>query len=212
MVKHNNVIPNVHFHKDWKRRVKTWFDQAPKKKARRLARAKKAARIFPRPVSGSLRPVVHAPTNKYNMKERYGRGFTFDELKEAGIGRHQARTIGICVDHRRRNRSERTLQQNVQRLKLYQQKLVVFPRNRGKVAKGDSAASDAKQTGQLKGTILPLSAKQATATTHLITEAEKKKNVVASLRKLRADARLHGIRKKKAAEKAEKAAQLNIKK
>jgi hypothetical protein len=27
MVKHNNVIPNAHFHKEWKNRVKTWFDQ-----------------------------------------------------------------------------------------------------------------------------------------------------------------------------------------
>lgn len=27
MVKHNNVIPNGHFHKDWQRRIKTWFDQ-----------------------------------------------------------------------------------------------------------------------------------------------------------------------------------------
>lgn len=27
MVRHNNVIPNQHFHKDWQTRVKTWFDQ-----------------------------------------------------------------------------------------------------------------------------------------------------------------------------------------
>lgn len=27
MVKHNNVIPNGHFHKDWQARIKTWFDQ-----------------------------------------------------------------------------------------------------------------------------------------------------------------------------------------
>ena len=27
MVRHNNVIPNQHFHKDWQNRVKTWFDQ-----------------------------------------------------------------------------------------------------------------------------------------------------------------------------------------
>eukprot|EP00013_Stygamoeba_regulata_P022054 CAMPEP_0177660452 /NCGR_PEP_ID=MMETSP0447-20121125/18049_1 /TAXON_ID=0 /ORGANISM="Stygamoeba regulata, Strain BSH-02190019" /LENGTH=52 /DNA_ID=CAMNT_0019165521 /DNA_START=42 /DNA_END=197 /DNA_ORIENTATION=+ len=52
MVKHNNVVPNVHFHKDWARRVKTWFDQPGKKKSRRIARTKKAARIFPRPVKG----------------------------------------------------------------------------------------------------------------------------------------------------------------
>lgn len=27
MVKHNNVVPNGHFHKKWQRRVRTWFDQ-----------------------------------------------------------------------------------------------------------------------------------------------------------------------------------------
>lgn len=27
MVRHNNQVPNQHFHKDWQNRVKTWFDQ-----------------------------------------------------------------------------------------------------------------------------------------------------------------------------------------
>ena len=45
------------------------------------ARAAKAAKVFPRPVAGALRPVVHGQTVRYNMKKRYGRGFTFDELK-----------------------------------------------------------------------------------------------------------------------------------
>ncbi len=27
MVKHNNIVPNAHFHKKWQRRVRTWFDQ-----------------------------------------------------------------------------------------------------------------------------------------------------------------------------------------
>lgn len=34
MVRHNNQVPNQHFHKDWQNRVKTWFDQV-----RSLARA-----------------------------------------------------------------------------------------------------------------------------------------------------------------------------
>lgn len=45
------------------------------------ARATKAARIFPRPAAGPLRPIVHAQTIKYNSKERLGRGFTLEELK-----------------------------------------------------------------------------------------------------------------------------------
>jgi ribosomal protein L13E len=44
MVKHNNVIPNQHFHKDWDKNVKVWNDQAGRKKRRRLARQKKVNR------------------------------------------------------------------------------------------------------------------------------------------------------------------------
>lgn len=43
------------------------------------------------------------------MRVRAGRGFTFEELKAAGIAKKQALTIGIPVDHRRRNRSEESL-------------------------------------------------------------------------------------------------------
>jgi len=38
-------------------------------------------KIFPRPTSGPLRPVVHGQTLKYNMKVRAGKGFTLEELK-----------------------------------------------------------------------------------------------------------------------------------
>lgn len=48
--------------------------------------------------------------------------------QSAGIPRKLAPTIGIAVDHRRRNRSLEGLQTNVQRLKTYKAKLVVFPR------------------------------------------------------------------------------------
>jgi large subunit ribosomal protein L13e len=81
MPKHNNLIPNQHFHKAWQNHVKTWFNQPAKKKSRRVARAAKAAAIFPRPVQGPLRPVVHCPTIKYNTKLRLGRGFTLEELR-----------------------------------------------------------------------------------------------------------------------------------
>ena len=78
--RHNNQLPNAHFHKQWQLRVKTWFDQPGKKKSRRIARAAKAAKIAPRPL-GLLRPAVHCPTIKYNVKTRAGRGFTLEELK-----------------------------------------------------------------------------------------------------------------------------------
>lgn len=51
----------------------------------------------------------------------------------AGIPKKLAPTIGIAVDHRRRNRSLEGLQSNVQRLKTYKAKLVVFPRRARKV-------------------------------------------------------------------------------
>lgn len=45
------------------------------------ARQEKSVKIFPRPTSGPLRPVVRGQTLKYNMKVRAGRGFTLEELK-----------------------------------------------------------------------------------------------------------------------------------
>lgn len=80
MVKHNNVVPNVHLRKDWKLHVKTWFDQPAQHKRRRVLRATKAAHLAPRPVE-RLYPAVHCPTQRYNMKIRLGRGFTKKELK-----------------------------------------------------------------------------------------------------------------------------------
>ena len=32
-------------------------------------------------MAGALRPIVHGQTVKYNLKKRYGRGFTMEELK-----------------------------------------------------------------------------------------------------------------------------------
>ena len=75
MVKHNNVLANIHLRKHWQRFVKTWFNQPARKQRRALTRKNKAAKIFPRPLE-KLRPIVHCSTRKYNAKLRYGRGFT----------------------------------------------------------------------------------------------------------------------------------------
>jgi large subunit ribosomal protein L13e len=78
---------------------------------------------------------------RYNIKIREGRGFTFEELKKAGFEYKKAQKLGIAVDHRRRNTNEESLEMNVQRLKEYQSKLIVFPRKtRGK--KGEKMAVD----------------------------------------------------------------------
>ena len=53
-----------------------------------------------------------------------------------------ARTIGIAVDHRRRNKSVESLQTNVQRLKEYRSKLILFPVHANKKPrKGDATVS-----------------------------------------------------------------------
>ena len=59
----------------------------------------------------------------------------------AGINRYFAATIGICVDHRRRNKNSELLQVNAQRLKEYRNKLILFPTNPSKPKKGDSPVS-----------------------------------------------------------------------
>ena len=107
-MKHNNVIPNAHFRKAWQLHVRTWFDQPARKVRRQRKRLAKAQRIAPRPTKGSLRPIVHSTTCRYNMKIRAGRGFSLDEVRAAGLHPKYARTIGIAVDHRRRNKSTKS--------------------------------------------------------------------------------------------------------
>merc|ERR1711899_506509 len=126
--KWNNIVPNQHFHKDWQKYVKTWFNQPARKIRRRQNRITKAARVAPRPTQ-LLRPIVQCPTFKYNIKQRAGRGFTLEEIKAAGLSKNQARTIGIAVDHRRRNKSVESLQLNSQRLKEFKSKMILFPIN-----------------------------------------------------------------------------------
>lgn len=50
-----------------------------------------------------------------------------------------ARSVGIAVDHRRRNKSVESLQVNTQRLKEYKSKLIIFPRHPNKkLRKGEA--------------------------------------------------------------------------
>merc|ERR1712037_1041257 len=68
----------------------------------------------------------------------------------------EARTLGVAVDHRRRNRSAESLQLNVQRLKEYKSKLIVFPRKRSKPKHGDAEAAELEQAVQKVGPIMPV--------------------------------------------------------
>lgn len=201
--KRNNMIPNGHFHKDWQRYVKTWFNQPMRKKRRHLNRIKKARRIAPRPAAGPIRPIVRCPTFRYNSKLRLGRGFSLEELKAAGIHKREARTIGISVDYRRRNRSIESLQQNVQRLKEYKSKLILFPRKMSKPGKNDASPEEIKMATQLQGVVMPIHQPVRKEKARVPTEEEKNFNAFIALRQGRAHARLWGKRQKKAKEAAE---------
>jgi len=201
MVRHNNIIPNTNKQKWWQRYVRTWFNQAGRKKSRRLARQKKAAAIFPRPAAGNLRPIVHPPTQRYNLKLRLGKGFTLAELREAGISPKKARTIGIAVDHRRKNRCTESLQANVQRLKLYKSKLMVFPR-KTKAKAGDTARSELQNASQnTHKQIIPVPKPQLREKARAITAAEKEFSAYKVLRVARRNKHKEGKRLKKIMEK-----------
>jgi large subunit ribosomal protein L13e len=66
---------------------------------------------------------VHAQTLQYNTKKSLGRGFSINELKGAGITVKMAPILSITVDRRRRNHSEKHLNENIARLKNYKNKL-----------------------------------------------------------------------------------------
>jgi len=225
-MKHNNVIPNAHFHKHWARLVKTWFDQPGRARRRASVRRAKALELAPRPIS-SLRPVVRAPTVRYNTKQRLGRGFTVGELKEAKIGRQTAHVLGISVDHRRKNVSLATFHSNVDRLKAYKSKIVLFPRTHTHhvTKKKDSkrAAAFAEKTKRQKADAKAAAAPGAHVESNIIapvagvldatrsqraraiTEDETKRlSAYFRLRRARSEARLVGVREKQAKERETK--------
>ncbi|KAF2687345.1 60S ribosomal protein L13, partial [Lentithecium fluviatile CBS 122367] len=201
-IKHNQQIQKNHFHKDWQRYVRVHFDQPGKKKSRRNARVAKAAKVAPRPVD-KLRPVVRCPTVKYNRRVRPGRGFSLVELKAAGIPRKFARTIGISVDPRRKNISEEGLKANVERLQEYRKHLILFPRRNGKSKSGDASAEDIKAAKKGENLIsatselLPIK-NVATFEEGPIKNYEATENAYRKLRDARSEARLVGVREKRA--------------
>ncbi|KAJ8916741.1 hypothetical protein NQ315_013947 [Exocentrus adspersus] len=202
--KGNNMIPNGHFHKDWQRFVKTWFNQPARKFRRRQNRIKKARSIAPRPAAGPLRPIVRCPSIRYHTKVRAGRGFTLQELKAAGLNPRFARTVGIAVDSRRRNKSVELIQLNTQRLKEYKSKLILFPiHNKKKLRAGEATEEERKVATQLTSEVLPIRQPPIRTKARVPTEDEKKFNAYITLRKARADARLVGIRAKRIKDAAE---------
>ncbi|EJU01903.1 ribosomal protein large subunit 13 [Dacryopinax primogenitus] len=200
---HNNALPGNHFRKDWQRRVKTWFDQPGRKLRRRNARKTKAASLGVRPLD-LLRPAVRGQTVRYNIKVREGRGFSLGELKEAGISRKVARSIGIAVDHRRRNLSEEGKKLNVERLAAYKTRLIVFPKKASKPKKGDATGADLEANVERGPIALPPSFVHEEPRS--ITEEEREFEAFRALRIARSDQRNAGKRKVRAQKKEEEEA------
>lgn len=100
----------------------------------------------------------------------YVKLFVSGICQEAGIPRQFAKTIGISVDHRRTNKSVESLNLNVDRLKEYKARLVLFPRHSNKVKKGDSSGEDITNARQLKGPIVSAPVKDAVLSYTKITD------------------------------------------
>jgi len=201
-----SAIPNIPL-RDWQRYVKLWLNQPAKKQKRRQARLDRARRVAPRPID-LLRPIVRGQTNKYNTKVRFGRGFTLDELRAAGIKRREAAGVGITTDHRRRNRSTQSLDVNVARLRLYKSKLVVFPRNptSQKTKAGDSTKEQKAKVvadQNLEHNVLPITVVEPRVKARKITDADRSFEASKTVRKARMDEKLWGRREKRAKDKKE---------
>lgn len=134
-------------------------------------------------------------------------------LQEAGIPRKLAPTIGISVDPRRQNLSEESLAANVERLKAYKQRLVLFPRKTKAPKAGEASASDVKAAregghdGKVKEarSFFPISNK-VTVQEGKVGDYENEEAAYRKLRVARSDARLIGKREKRAKAKEEEAA------
>ena len=131
----------------------------------------------------------------------------------AGIPRKLAPTIGISVDPRRQNLSEESLAANVERLKAYQGRLILFPKNAKKPKKGDASAEEvkaAKEAGH-KEHVKHISSAQPIVHKPKVTEGkvadyQSEDKAYRKLRDSRSEARLVGVREKRAKAKAEEAA------
>lgn len=130
-------------------------------------------------------------------------------FQEAGIPRKLAPTVGIAVDPRRQNLSEESLKENVKRLQEYKKRLILFPRRNGKQKKGDASADQVKaaKKGDVVrslGAVLPIKNVVAVGEGK-ISDYKGDENAYKKLRIARSDARLIGVREKRAKLKAEEA-------
>lgn len=118
------------------------------------------------------------------------------------------------MDARRQNLSVESLKANVERLKDYQKRLIVFPRRAGVVKAGDSAKADLqKVSGADAKVVRRTGVAQPIRNTHprdgvstmKKSEMPKEEGAYRRLRVARSDQRLVGVREKRAKAKADEA-------
>ena len=121
--------------------------------------------------------------------------------------------MGIAVDPRRQNLSEEGLAANVARLAEYKKRLILFPRRAGRPRAGDAAKEEVAAARRGEGVLTTLAAHDALAIANVvevqevsIADVEGEENAYRKLRTARSDARLVGVREKRAKAKAEEAA------
>ena len=138
-----------------------------------------------------MRPAVRGQTNRYNGKIKLGRGFTLRELREAGIkGVEYARSIGIAVDLRRKDTSNETLKLNSGRVKEYLNRLVLYPRSKGRYEKKPQIAEAKEEVlagpdAKVQNThrhVIPLPKPEAGYSWTTITKEMKEANAFKTLR------------------------------
>lgn len=133
------------------------------------------------------------------------------ELKEAGIPRKLAPTVGIPIDPRRKNYSTESLAVNVERLKEYRKRLILFPRKSGQHKSLDAKKEElsaAKDGVKILSTVLPIDS--GIGLKHGFSEIKTSDlpsgvegGAYKKLREARSEARLVGVREKRAKAKAE---------
>eukprot|EP00918_Siedleckia_nematoides_P061325 GHVU01133827.1.p2 GENE.GHVU01133827.1~~GHVU01133827.1.p2 ORF type:complete len:149 (+),score=37.68 GHVU01133827.1:147-593(+) len=113
------------------------------------------------------------------MKQRLGKGFSLEELKAAGVSKKAAHSIGIAVDHRRKNRSSESLTVNTKRLENYLARLVVFARRSSKTQEGKKKEGKRGMGGipadKPKSAVGPVSQQKLAIAMPLPKEAKKEK-------------------------------------
>ena len=185
--------------KHWiNQQVKCFFNVNGHKTVRAQRRQERAAARSPAPLD-LLRPTVKACTRRYSSKVRFGRGFSLEEVRAAGLTPAFARTVGIAVDHRRHG-SNQMEDANIQRLTTYKANLVLFPRVEGKAKKGEINDSTTRLDTPQNTTpeVLALPPVKARVGLAALTKDLKSRKVYRSIREARINRKYEGKRVKRA--------------